>query len=80
METRLVGPAHTGDSVHAVARSYCALLTTRRENVDGPPRISGSGVAAVQILEAYEDLPGQELQPHQDALIIKCEELAAKVK
>lgn len=31
-------------------------------------------------LEAYEKLPGQELQPHQDALIIKCEELAAKVK
>jgi hypothetical protein len=28
METRLVGPAHTGDSVHAVARSYCALLTS----------------------------------------------------
>jgi hypothetical protein len=28
METRLVGPAHTGDSVHAVARSYYALLTS----------------------------------------------------
>ena len=31
-------------------------------------------------LEAYEKLPGQELQPHQDVLIIKCEELAANVK
>jgi len=27
METRLVDPAHTGDSVHAVAWPYCALLT-----------------------------------------------------
>jgi hypothetical protein len=31
-------------------------------------------------LESYDNLPGQELQPHQDELIVKCEELAAKVK
>jgi hypothetical protein len=31
-------------------------------------------------LEAYEKMPGQELQLHQDALIIQSEELAAKVK
>ena len=31
-------------------------------------------------LEFYEGLPGQELQSHQDAVIKKCEELAAKVK
>jgi len=29
-------------------------------------------------LESYENLPGQELQPHQDAVIKKAEELAAK--
>lgn len=29
-------------------------------------------------LEAYEHVPGQNLQPHQDALIMKCEELAAR--
>jgi len=27
METRLVDPAHTGDSLYAMARPYCALLT-----------------------------------------------------
>lgn len=31
-------------------------------------------------LESYENLPGQELQPHQDAVIKKVEDLAAKVK
>ena len=31
-------------------------------------------------LESYERLPGQKLQPHQDAVIKKCEELAAKIK
>lgn len=31
-------------------------------------------------LEFSEDLPGQKLQPHQDAVIKKCEELAAKVR
>jgi acetoin utilization deacetylase AcuC-like enzyme len=31
-------------------------------------------------LEAYESLPGQELQPHQNVVIKKCEELATKVK
>ncbi len=31
-------------------------------------------------LEFYEGLTGQELQPHQDAVIKECEELAAKVK
>ena len=31
-------------------------------------------------LESYENLPGQELQPHQDAVIKKVEERAAKVK
>jgi acetoin utilization deacetylase AcuC-like enzyme len=30
-------------------------------------------------LEFYEGLTGQDLQPHQDAVIRKCEELAAKV-
>ena len=31
-------------------------------------------------LESYEQLPRQDPQPHQDAVIKKCEELAAKVK
>lgn len=29
-------------------------------------------------LESYERLPGQELQPHQDTVIKKCEALAAR--
>jgi hypothetical protein len=35
--------------------------------------------AAAPYLAAYKGLPGQKLQPHQDAVIKKCEELAAKV-
>lgn len=31
-------------------------------------------------LEAYDNLPGQELQLHQDAAIMKCEELAARIE
>jgi hypothetical protein len=31
-------------------------------------------------LEFFENVAGQDLQPHQDELIKKCEELAAKVK
>jgi acetoin utilization deacetylase AcuC-like enzyme len=31
-------------------------------------------------LEVFDGLPGQELQPHQDAVIKKCEELAANVR
>jgi hypothetical protein len=31
-------------------------------------------------LEFYEDLPGQERQPQQDAVIKKCQELAARAK
>jgi acetoin utilization deacetylase AcuC-like enzyme len=31
-------------------------------------------------LESYKHLPGQEIQPHQNEVIKKCEELAAKVK
>jgi acetoin utilization deacetylase AcuC-like enzyme len=30
-------------------------------------------------LEFYQDLPGQDLQPHQDAVIKKCEQLATMV-
>lgn len=42
-----------------------------------------SGIRAEVIdpcLESYEHLPGQELQLHQDAVIKKCEELAARAK
>jgi hypothetical protein len=31
-------------------------------------------------LEPFQDLPGQELQPHQNAVIKKCEGLAANVR
>jgi len=31
-------------------------------------------------LESYEQLPEQDLQPHQDAVIKKCEELDAMIK
>ena len=59
METRLVGPAHNGDSVHVVARSYCALLTTRHENAGEPYRIFGYFAVAVLmpgLQEVYDNL------------------------
>jgi acetoin utilization deacetylase AcuC-like enzyme len=43
--------------------------------------LSGTETEVVDpYLEFLEGLTGQELQPHQDAVIKKCEELAAKVK
>jgi hypothetical protein len=53
METRLVGPTHTGDSVHAVARSYCALLTSGATGQAGqvkPENDSPSLKAIVEML------------------------------
>jgi hypothetical protein len=43
--------------------------------------LSGIKTEVVDLyLESYECLPGHKLQPHQDAVIKKCEELAGKVK
>lgn len=52
---------------------FCGLATMEA--------LSGTATEVVDpYLEFFEGLTGQDLQPHQDEVIKKCEELAAKVK